>query len=120
MRTSEQVIDAIMRISEQKDINQKDLALLVDMPESTLSRYKNHLREFPLNEVGKFAKALNVPVHELLDIELTDCERFTTLANVVGTLEQMGALNENTLQSQLFQQQLLSAILQDLHRLVKE
>ena len=45
-----------------------ELALKAGVAKSSLSRYKSGQRDFPINDVGKFADVLNVSVEHLLGI----------------------------------------------------
>lgn len=68
MRTNSEIIDLIKTICVEKDISLSELARRTDMAKSAISRYFNKSRQFPLNRVNDFAKALNTTPEYLLDV----------------------------------------------------
>lgn len=68
MRTSDEVIRIIKTMRKQRKISIDELAKEVGISKSTLSRYENGQREFPINDIGKYAKALNTTIEFLLGI----------------------------------------------------
>ena len=70
MRTNEEIIDLIIRLCDENDISQSELARRVSIAKSAVSRYFNKTREFPLNRTRDFADALGVTTEYLLGIEL--------------------------------------------------
>lgn len=68
MRTNSEIIDLIKTICAEKDISLSELARRTDMAKSAISRYFNKSRQFPLNRVNDFAKALNTTPEYLLDV----------------------------------------------------
>src|SRR5690625_3559713 len=71
MHTSKEVIRLIKKIRLQKKMSIESLAKKVGIAKSTLSRYENEERDFPINDVGKFADALNTSVEYLLGLNKT-------------------------------------------------
>ncbi len=69
MRTNEEIIDLMNNLREEKNISISELARRVDVAKSSLSRYFNKTREFPLNRTDDFAKALGVTSEYLLGID---------------------------------------------------
>lgn len=74
MRNSQEIIELIFEIAERKHITMTKMAELTGIAKSSLSRYKNGQREFPVNDVGKFAKVLNVSVEYLLGVGVNKSE----------------------------------------------
>lgn len=72
MRTNEEIVNLITNIREEKNISISELGRMVDMPKSTLSRYLNKSRQFPLDRVGDFARALNISSEYILGVFPTD------------------------------------------------
>ena len=68
MNTSKQVIELIQGLRKENKISVEELAKRVGIAKSTLSRYENGQREFPINDVGKYAKVFNVTVEYLLGL----------------------------------------------------
>ena len=68
MRTNSEIIDLIKEICVEEDISLSELARRTDMAKSAISRYFNKTRQFPLNRVNDFAKALNTTPEYLLDV----------------------------------------------------
>ncbi|WP_150284129.1 LexA family transcriptional regulator [Rummeliibacillus sp. TYF-LIM-RU47] len=68
MHSSAEVIDIIKSLRKKKGLSVGELAKRVGVAKSTLSRYENQQREFPINELGKYADALNTSIEYLLGI----------------------------------------------------
>ena len=58
MRNNDQVIDYLTELMEKQHISLNELARRTGLAKSSLSRYFNKKRGFPINKVDKFAKAL--------------------------------------------------------------
>lgn len=66
-----------MRVNKQKlqiamanaCLNMDDLAILADVSRVSISKYLSGLRNPQPKTIGKIAKALNVPVENLIDVE---------------------------------------------------
>lgn len=69
MRSSEEVIALIKELRKEKGISLSELARRVGVPKSTLSRYESSEREFPINDVEKYANVLNVSPLYLLGVD---------------------------------------------------
>ena len=57
----------IRKFRELKAISQKDFAIAIDMPVSTLANYENNHRTPPIDILSEIAAALGVSVNDLLD-----------------------------------------------------
>lgn len=68
MNSSKEVIRLIKNLRTQKKISLETLSKKVGMAKSTLSRYESGERDFPINDVGKFAEALGTSIEYLLGI----------------------------------------------------
>lgn len=68
MRSSKEVIMEIKKLREAKGWSLDDLARRVGVAKSTLSRYENGQREFPINDVGLYANALDTTIERILGI----------------------------------------------------
>ncbi len=60
MRTNEEIVTIIKNRTKEKGLSISELARRVDMAKSAISRYFNRTREFPLNKVDDFARALDL------------------------------------------------------------
>lgn len=69
MRSNEEIIELMNQLKDEKNISISELARQVGMAKSAISRYFNFQREFPLNRVNEFAKALGVEPDYLLGID---------------------------------------------------
>lgn len=69
MRSSEEIIKIIKELRKEKGLSLSELARRVDTPKSTLSRYESLEREFPINDVEKYANVLNVSALYLLGVD---------------------------------------------------
>lgn len=68
MRSSNEIVDLMMEVLRDKEISISELARRVDMAKSGVSRYFNKTRQFPLNRINDFAKALEVDPSYLLGV----------------------------------------------------
>lgn len=69
MHTSNDVIKLVKQLREKKKMTVDELAKKVGVAKSTQSRYENGQRDFPINDIGKYAEALDTSVEYLLGIE---------------------------------------------------
>ena len=90
MRTSKEIINLIVDLRTQKKMSLTQLAKLSGIAKSSLSRYENGSREFPINKVSQFAKALNVSSEYLLGIESVN---ITTIYNQLSNKRQKCVYN---------------------------
>lgn len=60
MRTNDEIIAYLKKLKDEQGLSISEIARRVDMAKSTVSRYFNKTREFPMNDVDKFAKAFGV------------------------------------------------------------
>ncbi|MGQ7357062.1 helix-turn-helix domain-containing protein [Streptococcus suis] len=70
MRTNEEIIQILMDKLGEKNISMSELARRTGIAKSTLSRYFNKTREFPLNRADTFAKVLGIRTEYLLGMEV--------------------------------------------------
>lgn len=83
MRSSKDVIRIVKKLRENKGISLEELARRVGVAKSTLSRYENGQREFPINDLGRYAEVLDTTVEYLLGIEK---EKSGLLIPLIGTI----------------------------------
>lgn len=69
MRTNEEIIVLMKELLNEKNMSLSELARRTGMAKSAVSRYFNKTREFPLNRVDEFAKALGVKPEYILGID---------------------------------------------------
>jgi len=69
MRSSKEIIALIKALRTEKGISLSELARRAGVPKSTLSRYESLDREFPMNDVEKYADVLNVSPLYLLGVD---------------------------------------------------
>lgn len=69
MNDSKEIINLITSIIEKKGISMSELSRRVGVSKSAMSRYFNGKRDFPINDIGKYADVLNVNVEYLLGLE---------------------------------------------------
>lgn len=75
MRTNEEIISLIQEEAKKKGMSMSELARRVGIAKSTMSRYFNKTREFPLNKADDFAKIFNITPEFLLGIQKENKER---------------------------------------------
>ena len=68
MRSSKEIIQLVQKIRKNKKMSMDELSEKVGVSKSTLSRYESGQREFPINDLGKYAVALNTTIEYLLGI----------------------------------------------------
>lgn len=78
MRNSKEIINIIKQKREQLDISQRELAKLTGLNNSTISRYENLQRDFPINDLPIFCKVLGLDLNEVLNIEPKKENKLTT------------------------------------------
>lgn len=78
MRNSKEIINIIKQKREQLDISQRELAKLTGLNNSTISRYENLQRDFPINDLPIFCKVLDLDLNEVLNIEPKKENNLTT------------------------------------------
>ena len=69
MRNNEEIVSLIQNMIEEKHMSMSEFARQVGIAKSTMSRYFNRTREFPLNKADDFAKALDISPEYLLGLE---------------------------------------------------
>ena len=69
MRSNNEIINLIQDRLDEKAMSMSELARQVGIAKSTMSRYFNRTREFPLNKTDDFAKALGMTPEYLLGIQ---------------------------------------------------
>lgn len=75
MRTNEEIISLIQEEAKKKGMSMSELARRVGIAKSTMSRYFNKTREFPLNKADDFAKIFNITPEFLLGIQKENKEK---------------------------------------------
>lgn len=68
MRSNKEIIELIKQLMNQKNLTLSELARRTGIAKSTLSRYLNGSREFPLNLAEAFAGALDTTTEYLLGV----------------------------------------------------
>lgn len=69
MRTNDEIISLIQEEAKKKGMSMSELARRVGIAKSTMSRYFNKTREFPLNKADDFARIFNITPEFLLGIQ---------------------------------------------------
>lgn len=72
MRSNEEVVDYVNELRKKQHMSINELARETGLAKSSLSRYFNKTRGFPVNKVNLFAKALHVKPEEILGIQATN------------------------------------------------
>ncbi len=71
MRNADEIIAYIKSLRKKRKMSLDELASKVGIAKSTLSRYENGSREFPINDVHLYAEALGVSTFNILGIPET-------------------------------------------------
>ena len=69
MRTNDEIIAYLNKLKDEQHLSISDIARRVGMAKSTVSRYFNKTREFPMNDVDKFAKAFGISSADILGMK---------------------------------------------------
>ncbi|MGT2964162.1 LexA family transcriptional regulator [Streptococcus acidominimus] len=70
MRENSEIVDIVISLYKQKGWSLSEFARKLGMPKSSLSRYLNKNRQFPVNKTEIFADKLNTTVEYILGLEL--------------------------------------------------
>jgi phage repressor protein C with HTH and peptisase S24 domain len=88
MRTNDEIILLIQKNIDEKDISMSELARRVGIAKSTMSRYFNKTREFPLNRADDFARVLGITPEYLLGIQKENKKVPSEIVMIYEKLEQ--------------------------------
>lgn len=88
MRTNNEIITLIQNCVNEKSISMSELARRVGIAKSTMSRYFNRTREFPLNRADDFAKALGITPEYLLGINKENNTNSSEIATIYNKLHE--------------------------------
>lgn len=88
MRSNDEIISLIQESIDEKGLSMSELARRVGIAKSTMSRYFNKTREFPLNRVDDFARVLNVTPEYLLGIQKERDVDQAKIISIYNKLEQ--------------------------------
>lgn len=69
MRSNDEIITYLTNLKNEKHLSISEIARRVGMAKSTVSRYFNKTREFPMNDVDKFAKAFGISSADILGMD---------------------------------------------------
>ena len=72
MRTNSEIVDIIIDLCNQKGWSLSEFARKLDLPKSSISRYFNKSRQFPINKINIFADTLGVSSEYLLGIKISN------------------------------------------------
>ena len=86
MRNNDEIISLISTLMDKHNLSTSELARRTDMAKSTVSRYLNKSREFPLNRADDFARVLKVTPEYLLGLEEKKNNFETIAAHLEGEL----------------------------------
>lgn len=87
MRTNDEIISLIQEEAKKKGMSMSELARRVGIAKSTMSRYFNKTREFPLNKADDFARIFNITPEFLLGIQKENKEK-TEILTIYNQLEE--------------------------------
>ncbi|WP_172968741.1 helix-turn-helix domain-containing protein [Companilactobacillus mishanensis] len=72
MRTNEEIVNILIKARKDKGISISELARLTDVAKSSISRYENRTRQFPIDQVDNFSKALGLDPEYILGFDDKD------------------------------------------------
>lgn len=88
MRSNKEIIELMNELRKQNNYSFAELARQVNMAKSAISRYFNGTRQFPLNRVDTFAKALGVSPEYILGVEPAVKEN-TIMEQIISIVEKL-------------------------------
>ncbi|MDT0711033.1 helix-turn-helix transcriptional regulator [Mammaliicoccus sciuri] len=80
MRENKEIVAIIKSLMDDRKLSLSELARRTGMAKSTISRYLNESREFPLNRADDFARVLKVTPEYLLGFEEDEPYKPTSIA----------------------------------------
>lgn len=80
MRDNNEIIEIIKKLMDKNNLSISELARRTGMAKSTISRYLNQTREFPLNKADDIARVLHITPEYLLGFENEKEPKPTTTA----------------------------------------
>lgn len=69
MRTNDEIVNIITKARKKQNMSTSELARQTGVAKSSLSRYENRTREFPLNQIDIFAKVLHLTPEFILGFD---------------------------------------------------
>ncbi len=67
MRNNEEIMQLLERLKADKKMSLREISRKTDIAVSSISRYFNRTRDFPLDKLDRFAKAFNVSPEYILN-----------------------------------------------------
>lgn len=95
MRTNSDIVDLIVHLYKEKGWSLSELSRKVDIPKSSLSRYFNKNRQFPLNKVPEFSKVLGVSSEYIYGIGSTSIREQSSV-EILPFVEEPSTLQQIT------------------------
>lgn len=88
MRTNEEIMNLVTNLRKQKSMTSAELAELVGVAKSAMSRYENRTRQFPVNKVAEFAQALGTTPEYLLGFQGQSSSTLSQITDTSAKLEE--------------------------------
>ncbi|GFH43394.1 hypothetical protein Hs30E_19450 [Lactococcus hodotermopsidis] len=98
MNTNEQIISIIINRRKELGLSLSEVARRMNIPKSTLSRYENQQRQFPLDLIQTISEALDLSSSQLLGLtQLSKKNKATEKTQIITeTIEIMEKLDKNS------------------------
>ncbi|HJA91337.1 MAG TPA: helix-turn-helix domain-containing protein [Candidatus Jeotgalibaca merdavium] len=84
MRSNDEIIDLLEELRDKRNLSISELARRTGMAKSAVSRYFNRTREFPLNRVNEFARALNVKPEYILGLDFPKPSNMVNMEKIIN------------------------------------
>lgn len=84
MRSNDEIIDLLEELRDERNLSISELARRTGMAKSAVSRYFNRTREFPLNRVNEFARALNVKPEYILGLDFPKPSNMVKMEKIIN------------------------------------
>lgn len=91
MRNNEEIMQLLERLKADKKMSLREISRKTDIAVSSISRYFNRTRDFPLDKLDRFAKAFNVSPEYILNVS-KPCD-ITTIYNQLHEKRQAKVYN---------------------------
>lgn len=90
MRTNDEIMDILEQRKDEMGLSTNEIARQLGMAKSSISRYFNRTREFPLNKLDVIAKLLHLDTKYILGFEGEEIKDFESSGNV--NLDYLGSV----------------------------
>lgn len=97
MNNNEEIMSIIVNRRKELGLSLSEVARRLDIPKSTLSRYENLQRQFPLELVYNMSKVIDIDSRKILGLDYRDNQTTTIKSPIISEIvELMQKLDETS------------------------